>query len=118
MQKSDKKLIKEEELTKEYVEQQKRVDSIKQLLKAYRLFEKDVHYVINDNKVIIVDEFTGRMMPGRRFSDGIHEALEAKENVSVELSNDEKKSEQKIPEQKETLGVSVGDALESAEVKK
>ena len=60
------------------------MDSIKQLLKAYILFRKDVDYVINDNKVIIVDEFTGRMMPGRRFSDGIHEALEAKEGVEVQ----------------------------------
>jgi len=80
----EEKLKREEDLTKEYVEQQKRVDSIKQLLKAYILFKKDVDYVINDNKIVIVDEFTGRMMPGRRFSDGLHEALEAKERVEVQ----------------------------------
>ncbi len=78
------KLLKEDELTKEYIEQQKRIDSIKQLLKAYILFKKDVDYVISDNKIVIVDEFTGRMMPGRRFSDGIHEALESKERVEVQ----------------------------------
>jgi preprotein translocase subunit SecA len=54
------------------------------LLKAFSLFEKDVEYVIQDGKVIIVDEFTGRLMPGRRFSDGLHSALEAKENVVVQ----------------------------------
>jgi len=80
----EEKFIKENEITKDYVEQQRRVDSIKQLLKAYKLFQKDITYVINDNKVIIVDEFTGRMMPGRRFSDGIHEAIEAKEGVEVQ----------------------------------
>ena len=75
---------KEEELTEQYAQQQKRVDSIKQLLKAYVLFQKDVDYVVKDNKILIVDEFTGRLMPGRRFSDGIHEALEAKERVEVQ----------------------------------
>ena len=54
-----------------------------QLIKAYWLFEKDVHYVIKDGQVVIVDEFTGRMMPGRRWSDGLHQAVEAKEGVSV-----------------------------------
>ena len=80
----DEKIKEEEELTRAYVEQQKRLDSIKQLLKAYKLFEKDVSYVIKDNKILIVDEFTGRLMPGRRFSDGIHEAIEAKERVEVQ----------------------------------
>jgi len=75
---------KENEITAEYVKQQKYVDSIKQLLKAYILFQKDVDYVVQENKVIIVDEFTGRMMPGRRFSEGIHEAIEAKEGVEVQ----------------------------------
>ncbi|MDD5440006.1 MAG: preprotein translocase subunit SecA, partial [Candidatus Omnitrophica bacterium] len=78
------KLKKEEELTKQYVEQEQRIDSIKQLLKAYVLFHKDVDYVVKDNKILIVDEFTGRLMPGRRYSDGIHEALEAKEHVEVQ----------------------------------
>ncbi|MGB2705756.1 MAG: preprotein translocase subunit SecA [Candidatus Omnitrophota bacterium] len=80
----EQKLIKENEITQGYLEQQKHVDSIKQLLKAYILFRKDVDYVVHENRVIIVDEFTGRMMPGRRFSEGIHEAIEAKENVEVQ----------------------------------
>ena len=58
-----------------------------QLIKAYWLFEKDVHYVIKDDQVVIVDEFTGRMMPGRRWSDGLHQAVEAKEGVSVAEEN-------------------------------
>ncbi len=78
------KLVKESEITQNYLKQQRRVDSIKQLLRAYILFRKDVDYVVHENKVIIVDEFTGRMMPGRRFSEGIHEAIEAKENVEVQ----------------------------------
>lgn len=60
---------------------------ILQALKAHRLFKRDVDYVIKDNKVIIVDEFTGRLMPGRRYSDGLHQALEAKENVKIENAN-------------------------------
>ncbi|MFZ0450264.1 MAG: preprotein translocase subunit SecA [Desulfatiglandaceae bacterium] len=61
--------------------------STQQLIKAYWLFEKDVHYVIKDDQVVIVDEFTGRMMPGRRWSDGLHQAVEAKEGVSVADEN-------------------------------
>ncbi len=57
--------------------------NIDQLLKAYQLYEKDVEYVLDDGRVVIVDQFTGRPMPGRRFSDGLHEALEAKENVEI-----------------------------------
>jgi len=57
--------------------------NIDQLLKAYQLYEKDVEYVIDEGRVVIVDQFTGRPMPGRRFSDGLHEALEAKENVEI-----------------------------------
>ncbi len=60
------------------------VHNISQLLRAYTLFEQDVEYVVQDNKVIIVDEFTGRLMPGRRWSDGLHQAVEAKEGVSIE----------------------------------
>ena len=78
------KTEKETELVTEYSIQQKTVESIKQLLKAYILFQKDVDYVVKDNKIVIVDSFTGRMMPGRRFSDGIHEAIEAKERVEVQ----------------------------------
>jgi len=80
----EEKTKKETELVTTYAEQQRVVESIKQLLKAYVLFQKDVDYVINENKVVIVDGFTGRMMPGRRFSDGIHEAIEAKERVEVQ----------------------------------
>jgi preprotein translocase subunit SecA len=72
------------ELTKEYAEKSDRVHSIAQLLRAYSLYEKDVEYVVNDGKVLIVDEFTGRLMPGRRYSEGLHQALEAKEGVRVE----------------------------------
>jgi len=61
--------------------------STQQLIKAYWLFEKDVHYVIKDNEIMIVDEFTGRMMPGRRWSDGLHQAVEAKEGVKVAGEN-------------------------------
>ncbi len=60
-----------------------RIHTIHQLVKAYWLFQKDVNYVIKDGQVIIVDEFTGRMMPGRRWSDGLHQAIEAKEGVKV-----------------------------------
>ncbi len=67
-----------------YMTQNDRIHSINQLVKAYSLFEKDVEYVVKDGKVLIVDEFTGRLMPGRRFSEGLHQALEAKEGVKVE----------------------------------
>jgi preprotein translocase subunit SecA len=61
-----------------------RIHAIQALLKAYSLFDKDVEYVVQDGKVVIVDEFTGRLMPGRRYSDGLHQAIEAKEAVKVE----------------------------------
>jgi preprotein translocase subunit SecA len=61
-----------------------RMHNISQLLRAYCLFEKDVHYVVEENKVIIVDEFTGRKMTGRRWSDGLHQAVEAKEGVQID----------------------------------
>ncbi len=72
---------------KRYVEVTERLHTIQQLVKAFWLYEKDVHYVVNDNKVTIVDEFTGRLMPGRRWSDGLHEAVEAKERVKIEREN-------------------------------
>ena len=72
---------------KRYVEVTERLHTIQQLVKAYWLYEKDVHYVVNDNKVTIVDEFTGRLMPGRRWGDGLHEAVEAKERVKIEREN-------------------------------
>ncbi len=81
---AEEKMARETELVSSYADQQRKVESIKQLLKAYILFQKDVDYVIKDNKIVIVDSFTGRMMPGRRFSDGIHEAIEAKERVEVQ----------------------------------
>ncbi len=68
----------------EYVKKNEKLHNIQQLLKAYSLFEKDVDYVVTDGKVLIVDEFTGRIMYGRRYSDGLHQALEAKENVKIE----------------------------------
>ena len=70
-----------------YIEVTERLHTIQQLVKAYWLYERDVHYVVKDNKVMIVDEFTGRLMPGRRWSDGLHEAVEAKERVKIEREN-------------------------------
>ncbi|MCB0288842.1 MAG: preprotein translocase subunit SecA [Calditrichaeota bacterium] len=72
------------EFQMEYAAKSEKLHSISQLLKAYSLFEKDVEYVVENGKVLIVDEFTGRTMYGRRFSDGLHQALEAKENVKIE----------------------------------
>ena len=73
-----------EELFKDFTIKSERVHTMSQLLKAYTLFEKDVEYVVIDNKVMIVDEQTGRIMDGRRYSDGLHQAIEAKENVKIE----------------------------------
>ena len=68
----------------QFAAKSERLHDLSQLLKAYCLFEKDVNYVVMDRKVMIVDEHTGRLMPGRRFSDGLHQALEAKEDVPIE----------------------------------
>ncbi len=73
-----------EKLLAQYAETSEKIHSVQQLLKAYSLFERDVEYVVQDGRVMIVDEFTGRLMPGRRYSDGLHQALEAKEGVKVE----------------------------------
>lgn len=70
-------------LEEQYRQTSERIHTIHQLVKAYWLFQKDVNYVIKDGQVIIVDEFTGRMMPGRRWSDGLHQAIEAKEGVKI-----------------------------------
>ncbi len=70
--------------TNRFMDKSEKLHNINQLLKAFTLFENNQEYVVIDNKVIIVDEFTGRQMPGRRFSDGLHQALEAKENVEIE----------------------------------
>lgn len=67
-----------------FFDKNEKIHNIKQLLRAYTMFEKDVEYVVQQDKVMIVDEFTGRMMPGRRFSDGLHQALEAKEGCQIE----------------------------------
>ena len=80
------KLEKKSEMIKNYSIKSERVHTVTQLLKAYALFEKDVEYVIMDNKIKIVDEQTGRIMEGRRYSDGLHQAIEAKENVKVEAA--------------------------------
>ncbi|MQA88678.1 MAG: preprotein translocase subunit SecA [Gemmatimonas sp.] len=72
-----------EQLEREYAEKSEMIHVIHQLLKAYSLFHKDGQYVVQDGQIVIVDEFTGRMMPGRRWSDGLHQAVEAKENVTV-----------------------------------
>lgn len=72
------------ELQALYSQRSEQNHNISQLLRAYSLFEKDVEYVVQDRKVLIVDEFTGRLMPGRRYSDGLHQAIEAKENVKIE----------------------------------
>lgn len=68
----------------EFEETSQKIHNLTQLLRAYALFEIDVDYVVSENKVVIVDEFTGRLMPGRRYSDGLHQALEAKEGVKIE----------------------------------
>ncbi len=75
-----------EELMRDFAVKSDRIHSVQQLLKAYTLFEKDVEYIIQDAKVKIVDEQTGRIMEGRRYSDGLHQAIEAKENVKVEAA--------------------------------
>jgi preprotein translocase subunit SecA len=79
-------LVKKDQLLQDYAIKSERVHTINQLLKAYSLFELDVEYVVMDNKVKIVDEQTGRILEGRRYSDGLHQAIEAKENVKVEAA--------------------------------
>ena len=73
-----------EQLEKEYLEASEKLHIMNQLLKAHSLYEQDVEYVIQDGKVVIVDEFTGRLMPGRRFGEGLHQAIEAKEGVTIQ----------------------------------
>src|SRR5690606_5647873 len=80
----EQRLTRKEELIRDYQTKAQRIHSVNQLLKAYALFEKDTEYIIVDGKVKIVDEQTGRVMEGRRYSDGLHQAIEAKENVKVE----------------------------------
>jgi preprotein translocase subunit SecA len=80
------KLERKETLMRDFAVKSERVHTINQLLKAYTLFEKDVEYIIADGKVKIVDEQTGRVLDGRRYSDGLHQAIEAKENVKIEAA--------------------------------
>ena len=77
-------LAKKEDAQSLHAERSDRIHAINQLLKAYSLFEKDVDYIVKEGKVLIVDEHTGRVLHGRRFSDGLHQSLEAKENVIIE----------------------------------
>lgn len=82
----DKEAEARERLFQDFGIKSERIHTLTQLLKAYTLFEKDVEYVIMDNKILIVDEQTGRIMDGRRYSDGLHQAIEAKENVTIEAA--------------------------------
>ncbi|MFM6975533.1 MAG: preprotein translocase subunit SecA [Sphingobacteriaceae bacterium] len=81
---NEEKIAKKDALMRDFSIKSERIHSVNQLLKAYTLFEKDVEYIIDEGKVKIVDEQTGRIMEGRRYSDGLHQAIEAKENVKVE----------------------------------
>lgn len=83
---ADEKLKQKEQLMLDYSVKSERIHTINQLLKAYSLFERDVEYVVMDAKVKIVDEQTGRILEGRRYSDGLHQAIEAKENVKIEAA--------------------------------
>ncbi|MGD2033502.1 MAG: preprotein translocase subunit SecA [Bacteroidales bacterium] len=83
---SEEMLTKKDKLIQDYAVKSERIHTVNQLLKAYTMFERDVEYVVIDNKVKIVDEQTGRIMEGRRYSDGLHQAIEAKENVKVEAA--------------------------------
>ncbi len=83
---AEEKLQKKDALINDYSIKSERVHTVNQLLKAYSMFEKDVEYVVMDNKVKIVDEQTGRILDGRRYSDGLHQAIEAKERVKVEAA--------------------------------
>ena len=80
------KLHRKEALLSDYAQKADRIHTVQQLLKAYALFDKDVEYVVMDGQVKIVDEQTGRIMDGRRYSDGLHQAIEAKENVKIEAA--------------------------------
>lgn len=83
---ADQKLAAKDELLSDYAIKSERVHTVNQLLKAYTMFERDVEYVVLDNKIKIVDEQTGRILEGRRYSDGLHQAIEAKESVKVEAA--------------------------------
>ena len=82
----EEQIAEKDQIIQDYSVKAERIHTVNQLLKAYTLFEKDTEYVVMDNKVKIVDEQTGRIMDGRRYSDGLHQAIEAKENVKVEAA--------------------------------
>jgi preprotein translocase subunit SecA len=83
---SDEKLHQKESILNDYAQKADRIHTVQQLLKAYTLFDKDVEYVVMDGAIKIVDEQTGRILDGRRYSDGLHQAIEAKENVKIEAA--------------------------------
>ncbi len=83
---AEEKIEKKDTLMREFAVKSERIHTVNQLLKAYTLFERDVEYIIADGKVKIVDEQTGRVLEGRRYSEGLHQAIEAKENVKIEAS--------------------------------
>ncbi len=83
---AEEKAAKKDEVIGEYAVKSERVHTVNQLLKAFSMFEKDIEYVVMDNKVKIVDEQTGRILEGRRYSDGLHQAIEVKERVKVEAA--------------------------------
>lgn len=83
---TDEKLHQKEAILNEYAQKADRIHTVQQLLKAYTLFDKDVEYVVMDGAIKIVDEQTGRILEGRRYSDGLHQAIEAKENVKIEAA--------------------------------
>ncbi len=78
------KFEKRQEMQNRFAEKSERIHTVDQLIRAYSVYERDVQYVVQENQVIIVDEYTGRLMPGRRWSDGLHQAVEAKEGVKIE----------------------------------
>ena len=83
---ADEKLHQKEAILNDYAQKADRIHTVQQLLKAYTLFDKDVEYVVMDGAIKIVDEQTGRILEGRRYSDGLHQAIEAKENVKIEAA--------------------------------
>jgi preprotein translocase subunit SecA len=80
----EEKMRKQQDIQQSFTDKNERIHNVDQLIRAYCLYEKDVQYVVQGNQVLIVDEFTGRLMPGRRWSDGLHQAVEAKEGVKIE----------------------------------
>ena len=82
--KDNEREIEKEKAHQLHAERSGKIHNFNQLLRAFTMYDKDVEYVVQDGKVLIVDEFTGRILAGRRYSDGLHQALEAKENVKIE----------------------------------